>query len=149
MQRAGGGAANDCLLALCELTDAFGQPHRHGGLGMRKLGGKLFECRGTLALRFVFQDRGSELYVSFLGAHDEVKALPRIVPIALRTTPASKQEHRRTEPGRAYAPAVPLLLEESCHGARYRLILARENSARFISRDLEKPVGAEAVSASA
>jgi hypothetical protein len=24
------------------------QPHRHGGLSIRKLGGKLFECRGTL-----------------------------------------------------------------------------------------------------
>ena len=67
----------ECLLALCELTEAFGQPHRHSGLGIRKLGGKLFECRGTLALRFVFQDRGSELYVSFLGTHDEVKALLR------------------------------------------------------------------------
>lgn len=65
----------ECLLALCELTDAFGQPHRHGALGIRKLGGKLFECRGTLALRFVFQDRGGELYVSFLGTRDEVKAL--------------------------------------------------------------------------
>jgi hypothetical protein len=65
----------ECLLALCELADGFGQPHRHSGLGIRKLGGKLFECRATLALRFVFQDRGSELYVSFLGSHDEVKAL--------------------------------------------------------------------------
>lgn len=65
----------ECLLALCELTDAFGEPHRHAGLGIRKLGGELFECRGTLALRFVFQHRGGELYVSFLGTHDEVKAL--------------------------------------------------------------------------
>jgi hypothetical protein len=67
----------ECLLALCELTDSFGQPHRHGGLGVRKLGGKLFECRGTLVLRFLFQDRPGELYVSFLGTHDEVKALLR------------------------------------------------------------------------
>ncbi len=66
-----------CLLALSELTDSFGQPHRHSGLGVRKLGGKLFECRGTINLRFVFQDRPGELYVSFLGTHDEVKALLR------------------------------------------------------------------------
>ena len=67
----------ECLLALCDLVDGFGQPHHHAGLGIRKLGGKLFECRGTLALRFLFQDRGSELYVAFLGTHDEVKALLR------------------------------------------------------------------------
>jgi len=66
-----------CLLALCELTEAFGHPHRHGGLGVRKLGGKIFECRGTLSLRFVFQDRPGALYVSFLGTHDEVRALLR------------------------------------------------------------------------
>jgi hypothetical protein len=67
----------ECLLALCELGECFGQPHRHAGLGTRKLGGKLFECRGTLALRFVFQNRPGELYVSFLGTHDEVGALLR------------------------------------------------------------------------
>ncbi len=67
----------ECLLALCELTAQFGQPHLHSGFGIRKLGGKLFECRGGRALRFIFQDRPGELYVSFLGTHDEVKALLR------------------------------------------------------------------------
>lgn len=67
----------ECLLALCELPDAFGQPHRHSGLGIRKLGGKLFECRGSLALRFVFQDRPGDLFVSFLGSHDEIRDLLR------------------------------------------------------------------------
>lgn len=67
----------ECLLALCEMTEGFGQPHRHAGTGIRKLGAKLFECRGTLALRFLFQDRPGELYVCFLGTHDEVRALLR------------------------------------------------------------------------
>jgi hypothetical protein len=67
----------ECLLALCELAEAFGQPHAHSGIGIRKLGTKLFECRGSLALRFVFQDRPTDLFVSFLGNHDEVKALLR------------------------------------------------------------------------
>ena len=49
----------------------------HTGLGIRKLGGKLFECRGNRALRFIFQDRGSELFVSFLGNHDEIRTLLR------------------------------------------------------------------------
>ena len=67
----------DCLLSLCEILEAFGRPHAHSGLGIRKLGAKLFECRAGVSLRFVFQDRGSELFVFFCGNHDEVKALLR------------------------------------------------------------------------
>lgn len=65
----------ECLLALCELPEAFGRPHVHSGLGIRKLGHKIFECRGNVALRFIFQDRPSELFISFLGNHDEIRAL--------------------------------------------------------------------------
>jgi hypothetical protein len=65
----------ECLLALCELTEIFGQPHVHSGLGIRKLGNKLFECRAGLALRLIFLDRPTDLFVSFLGNHDEIKAL--------------------------------------------------------------------------
>jgi hypothetical protein len=67
----------ECLLALCDLVDGFGQAHVHSGLGIRKLGNKLFECRGNRDLRFIFQDRGTELFVSFLGDHDEIKTLLR------------------------------------------------------------------------
>jgi hypothetical protein len=67
----------ECLLALCELAETFGRPHVHSGLGVRKLGERLFECRGSLGLRLVFQDRPADLFVSFLGSHDEVKALLR------------------------------------------------------------------------
>lgn len=65
----------ECLPALCELIESFGRPHVHSGLGIRKLGNKLFECRGSIALRFIFQDRPEDLFVSFLGNHDEIKAL--------------------------------------------------------------------------
>jgi len=65
----------ECLLALCELTEIFGQPHIHSGLAIRKLGNKLFECSDSLALRFIFQDRPTDLFVSFLDNHDEIKAL--------------------------------------------------------------------------
>jgi hypothetical protein len=67
----------ECLLALCELTEVFGRPHVHSGLGIRKLGERLFEYRGNVALRFIFQNRPTDLFVSFLGNHDEVKALLR------------------------------------------------------------------------
>lgn len=67
----------ECLLALCDLLDGFGRPHVHSGLGIRKLGNKLFECCGNRDLRFIFQDRSAELYVSFLGNHDEIRTLLR------------------------------------------------------------------------
>jgi hypothetical protein len=65
----------ECLLALCELSENFGRPRVHSGLGIRKLGNKLFECRASIALRFIFQDRAADLFVSFSGDHDEIKAL--------------------------------------------------------------------------
>ena len=66
---------SECLLALCELPETFGRPHAHSGLGIRKLGDKIFECRGNVSLRFIFQDRPADLFVCFLGNHGEVKAL--------------------------------------------------------------------------
>jgi hypothetical protein len=63
----------DCLLALHELQDAFGQPHIHSGLSIRKLRGKTFECRANLRLRYLFQDRPDCLYVFALATHDEVQ----------------------------------------------------------------------------
>jgi hypothetical protein len=65
----------ECLLALCALPEAFGRPHAHTGLGIRKLGNGIFECRSNVSIRFIFQDRPSDLFISFLGNHDEVKAL--------------------------------------------------------------------------
>ncbi len=70
----------ECLLALCDLAQGFGRPHVHAGLGIRKLGGRLFECRGTLSLRLLFQDRPEALFVTFLGGHDELRALLRRGP---------------------------------------------------------------------
>jgi hypothetical protein len=66
---------SECLLALCDLPGSFGQPHSHSGLAIRKLGNKLFECRANISLRYIFQDRPADLFISFLGDHHEVKAL--------------------------------------------------------------------------
>jgi hypothetical protein len=63
-----------CVLVLLELVESFGRPHVHAGLGIRKLADKRFECRTGLALRFLFEDRGVDLYVYLLGDHDEVQA---------------------------------------------------------------------------
>ena len=67
----------ECLLALFEVPEQFGRPHTHRGLGIRKLTKKAFECRGNISLRFIFEDRPADLFISFLGNHDEVKALLR------------------------------------------------------------------------
>lgn len=64
----------ECLLALCELAETFGKVHLHTGLSIRKLRRTTFECRGNISLRFLFHDRANDLYVSFLGNHDEVRA---------------------------------------------------------------------------
>ena len=66
-----------CLESLWELSENFGKPHIHSGLSIRKFGSKLFECRANLALRFIFHDRPNDLYISFLGNHDEVQPLLR------------------------------------------------------------------------
>jgi hypothetical protein len=65
----------ECLQALCDLCETFGRPHVHSGVSIRKLGRNVFECRGNLDLRFIFQDRADSLYVRFLGDHDEVQTL--------------------------------------------------------------------------
>lgn len=67
----------ECLLALVELADTLGQPHRHSGIGIRKLGDRLFECRGNLAVRFLFENRSEDLFVFFLSNHAEVQNLLR------------------------------------------------------------------------
>ena len=65
----------ECLLALCGLPETFGRPHLHTGLSIRKLTQTTFECRANINLRFLFHNRPDGLYVSFLGDHDEVRAV--------------------------------------------------------------------------
>jgi hypothetical protein len=65
---------SECLLALCDLAETFGKPHLHSGLSIRKIRKTSFECRGNIHLRFIFHDRPNDLYVSFLGDHNEVRA---------------------------------------------------------------------------
>ena len=61
------------VLALLELAEAFGDPHVHSGIGIRKLTGNIFECRAGLTRRIVFQNVDDALVVVFLGNHDEVR----------------------------------------------------------------------------
>ena len=64
---------DECWDALLQLTETFGRPHIHSGIGIRKLGRFLFECRGNRALRFLFLNLEDCLEVRFLGDHDEIR----------------------------------------------------------------------------
>jgi hypothetical protein len=62
-----------CWEAISELPSAFGQPHRHLGLGIRKLRPHSFECRAGLGLRILFRDQPDGVHLCFVGTHDEVQ----------------------------------------------------------------------------
>jgi len=59
------------------VSDGFGQPHLHSGLGLRKLAAGVFECRTDLKLRLVFRARKGVLIFDFAGNHDAVRAYLR------------------------------------------------------------------------
>jgi mRNA-degrading endonuclease RelE of RelBE toxin-antitoxin system len=62
-------------LRLLELD--FGHPHRHQGLGIRKLTGNFFEIRVGLDIRVVFQNRSECLLFLTAGNHEEVQKFLR------------------------------------------------------------------------
>lgn len=55
------------------VVEGFGRPHAHTGLGIRKLGKHLYECRTQLAWRLVFLAQRGVLIFDFAGDHDEVQ----------------------------------------------------------------------------
>jgi len=63
--------------AIESARQAWGRPHEHSGLGIRSLGGGLYECRSGLDQRLVFQSLDGLLYFHFLGNHDEVRCFLR------------------------------------------------------------------------
>ena len=64
-------------LALQRLEQDFGHPHRHRGLGIRKLTGSFFEIRVGLNIRLIFQNRAECLLFVMAGSHDEVQKFLR------------------------------------------------------------------------
>ena len=53
------------------LQGSLGQPHRHSGLGIRKLVKNYFEMRVGLELRLVFRIETGRISFVFAGTHDE------------------------------------------------------------------------------
>ena len=60
-------------LVLQRLSTAFGQPHAHSGLGIRRLRGNYLECRLGRDQRAVFKYDGSTLMMVLLGNRNDVR----------------------------------------------------------------------------
>jgi hypothetical protein len=56
-----------------EIQAGFGDPHRHVGLGIRKLGPGLLEYRVGLKLRLIFMARKGVLMFDFAGSHADAR----------------------------------------------------------------------------
>lgn len=67
------GREEDVTATLRLMLAGFGKPHAHSGLGIRKLGKDLYECRTGLDWRLVFEARKGTLTFDFAGNHDEVQ----------------------------------------------------------------------------
>lgn len=63
----------EVFAAMRAALGAFGAPHLHAGLGLRRIP-PFMECRCGLDLRLVFQREGDALVFHLCGTHDEVKA---------------------------------------------------------------------------
>ena len=63
----------EVLAAMQAVGVAYGQPHLHAGLGLRRIL-PFMECRCGLDLRLVFQREGPALVFHFCGTHDEVES---------------------------------------------------------------------------
>jgi len=68
--------------AINRVLAAWGHPHVHSGIGIRRLTKSIFECRVGLEnrLAFVFVVTPPELVFFFLGNHDEIRKLIRTHP---------------------------------------------------------------------
>lgn len=62
----------EVIAALRQVEEGFGQPHRHTGLSIRKLGKNLYECRTSLDWRLVFEAEKGRLTFDFVGDHRAV-----------------------------------------------------------------------------
>ena len=61
------------------LEEAFGDPHSHAGIGIRRFQ-KFFEARAGLGLRILFVSRGANIILTTVGNHDEIRAFVKNNP---------------------------------------------------------------------
>jgi hypothetical protein len=59
--------------AVARLEAALGKPHEHSGLGLRAFG-RYYEFRAGLGLRVLVLNESGDLFLCFVGNHDQVRA---------------------------------------------------------------------------
>ena len=67
------GRRDEVFAAMKASDAAYGQPHLHAGLGLRRIQ-PCMECRCGLNLRLVFQREGEALVFHLCGTHDQVES---------------------------------------------------------------------------
>ena len=63
-------------IAMQAAASAYGQPHLHAGVGLRRIP-PFMECRCGRDLRLIFQREGAALVFHVCGTHDEVGSFLR------------------------------------------------------------------------
>ena len=66
----------EIIAIIRRVAECYGHPHKHVGLGIRKIGPYL-ECCDSLGKRLVFKQKPEGLCFVFYGDHDEVKRRAR------------------------------------------------------------------------
>jgi hypothetical protein len=67
------GRQTEVSVTLQLMMAGFGNPHSHSGLGIRKLGTHLYECRTSRSWRLVFKAQKRYLEFDFASDHDDVQ----------------------------------------------------------------------------
>ena len=65
--------------AIYLLEGAFGDPHSHSGIGIRRFG-KFLEARAGLDLRVLFVSRGADIILATVGSHNDLRAFVKNNP---------------------------------------------------------------------
>ncbi len=63
----------EVMARLGQVSLAFGNPHKHAGLGLRKLKGSVYEFRASRSLRVVFLWRDGTIWIEAIGNHEDVR----------------------------------------------------------------------------
>jgi hypothetical protein len=63
---------SEVLRVARQLPEAFGKPHVHAGLGIRRIG-PFFEFRVGLKLRAVFRLNKGDAFLTTVGNHDAIR----------------------------------------------------------------------------
>ena len=67
---------DEVFAAMEAARTAYGHPHLHAGVGLRRIP-PFLECRGGLDLRLIFQREGPAHVFHCCGTHDEVRVFLR------------------------------------------------------------------------